>query len=145
MELKIPPPLLFAIASLAIYFLPHSSIYFIPKFLSYILLLLAFLIGGMSVYTFWQVKTTLTPLDPKQTSQLVVKGIYRVSRNPMYLSLVLLLSALTIWLPSYWGFLVIIGFILYLNRFQIMPEERALTEKFGQDFVSYQDKVRRWL
>ncbi|UQZ25766.1 methyltransferase family protein [Actinobacillus pleuropneumoniae] len=94
---------------------------------------------------FFKEKTAFTPRDPTQTNKLVVQGIYRVSRNPMYLSLVLALIAWGIWLNSYFAILVIAGFMWYVDRFQIIPEERVLVQKFGKDFTDYQTKVRKWL
>ncbi|WP_370427161.1 isoprenylcysteine carboxylmethyltransferase family protein [Actinobacillus pleuropneumoniae] len=145
MELKLPPPLLFILSAILIYFLPQAEVYFIPKAFGYLFLLLSAIVGLMSVYAFFKVKTAFTPLDPTQTNKLVVQGIYRVSRNPMYLSLVLALIAWGIWLNSYFAILVIAGFMWYVDRFQIIPEERVLVQKFGKDFTDYQTKVRKWL
>ncbi|SUT89549.1 methyltransferase family protein [Actinobacillus lignieresii] len=145
MELKLPPPLLFILSAILIYFLPQAEVYFIPKAFGYLFLLLSAIVGLMSVYAFFKEKTAFTPLDPTQTNKLVVQGIYRVSRNPMYLSLVLALMAWGIWLNSYFAILVIAGFMWYVDRFQIIPEERVLVQKFGKDFTDYQTKVRKWL
>ena len=145
MELKLPPPLLFILSAILIYFLPQAEVYFIPKAFGYLFLLLSAIVGLMSVYAFFKEKTAFTPLEPTQTNKLVVQGIYRVSRNPMYLSLVLALMAWGIWLNSYFAILVIAGFMWYVDRFQIIPEERVLVQKFGKDFTDYQTKVRKWL
>ncbi|UKH21187.1 methyltransferase family protein [Actinobacillus pleuropneumoniae] len=145
MELKLPPPLLFILSAILIYFLPQAEVYFIPKAFGYLFLLLSAIVGLMSVYAFFKEKTVFTPRDPTQTNKLVVQGIYRVSRNPMYLSLVLALIAWGIWLNSYFAILVIAGFMWYVDRFQIIPEERVLVQKFGKDFTDYQTKVRKWL
>jgi protein-S-isoprenylcysteine O-methyltransferase Ste14 len=95
--------------------------------------------------SFKQAKTTINPLSPQNASSLVSSGIYGISRNPMYVGLVFLLVAWTIYLSSPWSFVGVLGFILYMNRFQITPEEHALTELFGDQFLSYKAKVRRWL
>lgn len=145
MELKLPPPLLFILSAILIYFLPQAEVYFIPKAFGYLFLLLSAIVGLMSVYAFFKEKTAFTPRDPTQTNKLVVQGIYRVSRNPMYLSLVLALIAWGIWLNSYFAILVIAGFMWYVDRFQIIPEELVLVQKFGKDFTDYQTKVRKWL
>lgn len=145
MELKLPPPLLFILSAILIYFLPQAEVYFIPKAFGYLFLLLSAIVGLMSVYAFFKEKTAFTLRDPTQTNKLVVQGIYRVSRNPMYLSLVLALIAWGIWLNSYFAILVIAGFMWYVDRFQIIPEERVLVQKFGKDFTDYQTKVRKWL
>lgn len=145
MELKLPPPLLFILSLILIYLLPQAEVDFIPKIFGYLFLLLSAIVGLMSVYAFFKVKTAFTPLDPEQTNTLVIQGIYRISRNPMYLSLVLALMAWGIWLNSYFAILVIVGFMWYIDRFQIIPEERVLAKKFGQAFIDYQAKVRKWL
>lgn len=102
-----------------------------------------FALAGM--VSFRQAKTTINPVNPENASSLVSSGIYGVSRNPMYVGLVLLLVAWTIYLSSPWSSVGVFGFILYVNRFQITPEERVLTALFGEQFLSYQAKVRRWL
>jgi protein-S-isoprenylcysteine O-methyltransferase Ste14 len=75
----------------------------------------------------------------------VCSGIYQVSRNPMYVGLALFLTAWAVYLSSIWACLGVLGFVLYISRFQIAPEERALTKIFGTEFTNYQSKVRRWL
>jgi protein-S-isoprenylcysteine O-methyltransferase Ste14 len=74
-----------------------------------------------------------------------MSGIYRISRNPMYLGFFLLLTGLAIFLSNVIAIVILPLFILYMNRFQIEPEERVLTYLFGQEFVDYKLRVRRWL
>ncbi|WP_150539843.1 methyltransferase family protein [Actinobacillus vicugnae] len=145
LELKLPPPLLFMICAGLIYLLPKAEHYPVPQWLSYPILFIGVAIAIASLYAFYQQSTTISPQNPEKTSVLVQRGIYRFSRNPMYLSLLFCLIAWLIWLNRYFGTLVIIGFVYYLNRFQIKPEERILKEKFGQTFVEYCAEVRRWL
>lgn len=76
---------------------------------------------------------------------MVRSGIYRFSRNPMYLGLLLVLAAVAVTFPSAPGVLVLALFVGYLDRFQIRPEERALLQKFGTEYAAYQRAVRRWL
>ena len=71
-------------------------------------------------------------------------GIYRLTRNPMYLGFLWILPGWGIFLSNAPAFLVLPGFALSMNRFQIEPEERALTRLFGQAFVAYATQVRRW-
>ena len=95
--------------------------------------------------TFWRVRTSINPMKPERASTLVTHGIYRFSRNPMYLSLLLLLVgyAIRLWsLPAAAGPAL---FAAYVTRFQIAPEERALEAKFGAAFTDYKRRVRRWL
>ncbi len=102
-------------------------------------------IAGTGVFSFRGAKTTVNPMKPDTSSALVVSGIYRLTRNPMYLGILLLLIGWGIFLSNALAFLVLPGFVLYMNRFQIEPEERALTRLFGQAFVTYRSQVRRWI
>lgn len=109
------------------------------------LLLLAVLLEGSAVWAFVRRRTTLSPLQPQRSSQLVVSGFYRYSRNPMYLGMLCLLLAWATWLgqgvtlagPLLWG--------LWIDRLQIVPEERALQARFGEAYAGYCQRVRRWL
>jgi len=75
----------------------------------------------------------------------VTSGIYRYTRNPMYLGLLLILLGWAVFLANIVAFIFLPAFIAYLNRFQIRPEEKAMASLFGQDFANYRSKVRRWL
>lgn len=99
----------------------------------------------LGVLSFRRAKTTVNPLKPETASSLVSSGIYRVSRNPMYVGFALFLTAWAIYLASPWSLIGVLGFVLYMNRFQIVPEERAMAVLFGEAFVIYKSKVRRWL
>jgi protein-S-isoprenylcysteine O-methyltransferase Ste14 len=94
---------------------------------------------------FFRAKTTINPLDPGAASALVTRGVYRFSRNPMYLGLALLVAAWGIYLANIAALALVPLFVLYMNRFQIAPEERALRARFGADFQAYCERVRRWL
>lgn len=89
--------------------------------------------------------TTVNPMKPESASALVNTGIYKRTRNPMYLGLLLVLLAWAIFLSNGLTFLFLPLFIVYMNRFQIEPEERALASNFGEEFVAYKAKVRRWI
>ncbi len=91
-------------------------------------------------------KTTVNPRKPQQTSSLVTAGVFALTRNPMYVGLLFALLAWAAFLCSLWA--VLLGpavFVLYLNRFQIRPEERVLSEQFGAEYTDYHRRVRRWL
>ena len=95
--------------------------------------------------SFWRARTTINPLKPERASVLVTHGIYRFTRNPMYLSLLLLLVA---YASQLWSWPALVGpivFVAYVTRFQIVPEERILASKFGQEYADYQRRVRRWI
>lgn len=89
--------------------------------------------------------TTMNPLEPQNASFLVTTGIYRFSRNPMYLGFLISLFAWAVWLSNVAAFLLLPVFVLYMNRFQIIPEERILLQKFGGEFEQYMKTVRRWI
>ena len=90
-------------------------------------------------------RTTINPLRPERSTALVTGGVYRVTRNPMYVGMALLLLAWAVYLSSLLPFAGPVVFVLYITRFQIQPEERALQAIFGEDFARYAARVRRWL
>jgi protein-S-isoprenylcysteine O-methyltransferase Ste14 len=97
------------------------------------------------VAAFRAASTTVNPMSPGATSSMVTSGIYRFSRNPMYLGFLLGLAGWAVYLSNTVVLLFLPAFVLYMNRFQIGPEERALALKFGEPFASYCRSVRRWL
>jgi protein-S-isoprenylcysteine O-methyltransferase Ste14 len=97
------------------------------------------------ILEFRRSRTTVNPMTPGAASSLVERGIYRHTRNPMYLGMALALLGWAIWLGSLVALLVLPLFTAYLTRFQIIPEERALAAMFGDSFAAYQRRVRRWL
>jgi len=97
------------------------------------------------VAAFRLVKTTVDPRTPDATTAMVRSGVYRYSRNPMYLGFLLALMGWAVELSHVLAFALLPLFPLYLNRFQIEPEERALAAKFGGRFNDYTRTVRRWL
>lgn len=99
----------------------------------------------LGVLAFRRARTSVNPLNPGAASTLVVCGIYRFTRNPMYVGFLLLLLAEIAWLGSPLALVVVPAFVLYLTRFQIVPEERILQERFGVAFSSYTARVPRWL
>lgn len=94
---------------------------------------------------FRRARTTVNPLKPQEASALVNGGPFRFTRNPMYVGLILVLVGWILWLGSAWAALALPAFVLYISRFQIQPEERALEAHFGDAFRSYASRVRRWL
>lgn len=102
------------------------------------------LLGGTALLSFFIARTTYKPHQPERTCALVTTGVYRWSRNPMYLGLVLMLIALYLTLSAWWGVLFVPLFVLWLQRFQIRVEERVLSQRFGQQYMDYCNRVRRW-
>ena len=97
------------------------------------------------VVAFRQQHTTVNPLTPSASSAIVTGGIYRMSRNPMYLGFLLFLAGWAVWLSNAGAVLFLPAFVAYLTRYQIKPEERALLAKFGSQYADYMSRVRRWL
>ena len=94
---------------------------------------------------FRKYKTTITPLKPSMATKLIVSGVYKYSRNPMYLGLLLVLIGVSTILNPVGGLFFILLFILYLNYFQIIPEEIAMIQLFKGEFLKYKSNVRRWI
>lgn len=147
---KIPPPIIGLIAAglawqvsqltpqLSFHW-PNSSQLALP------LALLGAIIDVWGLLAFYQAKTTINPLTPSQSTFLVMQGPYRFTRNPMYLGMACLLIAWATDLAHPLAFVSVPLFIAYITRFQIFPEERALTEKFGASYTTYLSSVRRWI
>jgi protein-S-isoprenylcysteine O-methyltransferase Ste14 len=102
-----------------------------------------FLLAG--VYEFQKAKTTVNPITPSAASSVVASGVYRISRNPMYVGFLLVLTGWATFLAHPLSFLLLPVFVAYMNRFQIVPEERVLSAKFGNEYDRYKQGVRRWL
>lgn len=97
------------------------------------------------VVSFRLAKTTVNPLNPGAASALVTSGVYQLTRNPMYLGALILLIGWAAFLANALALILVPSFVLYLNRFQIGPEEKALTSLFASEFTTYCARVRRWL
>ena len=102
-------------------------------------------LGVMGVTQFRKAQTTPNPQALEKVSSLVTSGIYRYSRNPMYLGLVLILLGWAFYLSHFLSFVLLPVFILYMKRFQIQPEEQMMARKFGKTYQAYLNKVRRWI
>ncbi|MES2562824.1 MAG: isoprenylcysteine carboxylmethyltransferase family protein [Pseudomonadota bacterium] len=102
-------------------------------------------LSAAGVISFHRAKTTVNPMKPESTSALICSGIYSITRNPMYLGVLTVLIAWAVLLSSAWALLGPLAFVLYINRFQIAPEEQVLSDKFGADYSAYKSRVRRWL
>ncbi|GAA0679860.1 isoprenylcysteine carboxylmethyltransferase family protein [Marinobacterium maritimum] len=149
LELKLPPPLVAVVVALLIYagdwLSPDSLRVRLEPLWALLPLGLSLLLALMAVGHFFKAGTTVHPHCPEKSSCLVVHGIYRYSRNPMYLSLLLILVAWSLhlgWLLAPLGWVL---FVLWITRFQIRPEERMLERLFGEEYRAYCRQVRRWL
>ena len=150
LELKFPPPVVALLVAAAMWGISLvASAVEVPVFIRVVAAIAIALIGvGIAIsgaVAFRRAKTTINPLKPELTSSLVTSGIYRFSRNPMYLGLAFVLLAWAVFMSSLWALLGPVVFILYISRFQVTPEERVLSGMFGAAYSAYQTKVRRWL
>lgn len=150
LELKLPPPLvtLFAAALgwLLSAILPQFDVAVSASAIIAGLLGLAGVItAGLGVASFRRAGTTLEPTRPEASAALVTGGIYRVTRNPMYVGLAVLLLGWLVFLSNIVAMLVLPCFIAYMTRFQIIPEERVLAHQFPDPFRTYRQTVRRWI
>jgi len=150
LEARIPPPVIALGFAVLIWwiarYLPRIEIG--PEFKVFMVSALLF-IGAFfdlsGLVTFFRARTTVNPISPHKATALVKTGIYKITRNPMYVGLVFFLSAWCIYLESPVALIMVAGFVVYVHVFQILPEERALVRLFGEEYRDYQSRVRRWL
>lgn len=150
LEVKIPPLVVVIVATTLMWFVARATPGLGFSLPARRLCVLALAITGAAtviagVVSFRLAKTTVSPLQPQRASSLVVVGIYRFTRNPMYLGMLALMLSWAAYLENAGALLLVPGFIFFLSRFQIEPEERALRAIFGAEFDDYQRRVRRWL
>ena len=145
---KIPPPLV----ALIFCFLVNYSKNIFPKIeigcggaFGSFMISIGLIIILSAIIQFKKYKTTISPLNPYEATKLMVHGIYKFSRNPMYLGLLLILSGISIIQNPIGVLLFVPSFILYINHFQIIPEESAMLDLFKDDFLKYKESVRRWI
>lgn len=151
MKLKIPPVVVVLVAAVIMW----STNYFTKEFLSFsfdgqqltsrifFVLCMLFVVSG--IYAFSKLKTTVDPMKPEEASSLVTFGVYHISRNPMYMGMLLLLMGWGVRLGNPLSILILGLFVWFMTNFQINPEEEALKENFGSSYSDYCKKVRRWI
>ena len=148
LELKIPPVVLVLLCAFAMWAMPAYARISLAPHIYFALATLTAAIGVAiclaGVISFRVARTTVNPTTPGAASTLVVVGIYRFTRNPMYLGFLFLLLAWAIFLAHLSAFVLLPIFVAYITRFQIIPEETALLQRFGQQFSTYVQSVRRW-
>jgi protein-S-isoprenylcysteine O-methyltransferase Ste14 len=148
--LKIPPPVVGLAVAALMWLAARGLPTLVFEFPARTRFAAGFVIGGIAiaaagVVAFRRAKTTVNPMQPASSSSLVVSGVYQMTRNPMYLGFLLVLVGWAIFLANAIAFLLLPVFVFYMNRFQIEPEERALSALFGEEFGAYRARVRRWL
>jgi protein-S-isoprenylcysteine O-methyltransferase Ste14 len=149
LELKVPPPVVALCLALLMWFAPSLGQPEVPLQVrvgvALVLVLIGLSISISGMVAFRRARTTISPVKASAASSLVTTGVYRFTRNPMYLGLLLTLLAWAAFLFNPVALLFVPIFVLYINRFQIKPEERTLSALFGGEYGSYQERVRRWL
>jgi protein-S-isoprenylcysteine O-methyltransferase Ste14 len=150
LELKVPPLLVWLVMAGAMlgvtHFTPGLSFTLAGSaFLALALAATGAAVAFAGVVAFRDKRTTVNPLTPGASAALVSSGVYRVSRNPMYLGFLLALAGWAVYLANAGAVLFLPAFVAYMTQYQIRPEERALLAKFGPQFSQYMSRVRRWL
>lgn len=150
LELKVPPLLLTVLVGALMWLIAWltpglSTVLPARLWLAGMLLAVGVAVTVAGVVAFARARTTVDPMHPAQASSIVTGGVYRITRNPMYLGMLLWLAGWAVYLGNLPACLGLVAFVSYMNRFQVQPEERFLEEKFGAAFAAYRGRVRRWL
>lgn len=148
MKTKIPPP----IVALICIFINYLSTYLINpikfpniEIIGGLILLLGVATAVLATLLFKKDQTTVNPRNPEKTTTLVTNGIFSITRNPMYLGLFLSISSTILFFGSWFGIIILMFFVWYINKFQIIPEEEAMEKLFGNKYDEYRQNVRRWI
>ena len=148
LEVRIPPPLVGLLFAGAMWLIarpgPHVGL---ParETLATALAIVGFGVMFAGLVSFRIARTTINPLKPSEATSLVTGGVYRYTRNPMYLGMLVVLVGWAVFLAAPLTLVAVVAFFFYIQRFQIQPEERALTALFGAAYTRYTQRVRRWL
>lgn len=152
LELKIPPvalALITAVGMLALAWLLPAAALPLPatgaRIAAAALAAAGVAVALAGVLAFRRQRTTVNPMAPERATALVAVGIYRVSRNPMYVGMALGLAGVAVLVANAASALLLPAFVAWMTRLQILPEERALAERFGASYLDYCARVRRWL
>lgn len=149
-ELRVPPVIVLLFTALVMWlisrFVPAAALVLPARVIFAVsVAVIGASISVAGLVAFARAGTSVNPLNPQASSVLVLSGVYGLTRNPMYLGFLMILAGWAILLSNAVGFLLLPAFLIYMNRFQIAPEERALTARFGHGFEAYKSRARRWL
>jgi len=149
LELKVPPPVVALVLALLMWLTPPVTGLALMPYAARVLCSVVLVCVGQGIaiagmIAFRRAKTTVNPVKAGLASSLVVRGVYRYTRNPMYLGLLLTLLAWAVFLANPLAVLWLVVYVLYITRFQIIPEERVLASLFGAEYEAYKARVRRW-
>ena len=147
-NVRVHPPIIFAISILAGIGLNNLWLLEMPlgfhgRGYGSIIILLAILIAAWSLLKFHRANTDVRPDKPD--SALITTGPYRFSRNPLYIVLTLAQITTAVWLNNLWVLLLVLPSIVVVTHYAIAREERYLEQLFGQKYLDYKQRVRRWL
>ena len=148
MKIKIPPPLIVVFLITLVYLSSNFIVGFELPFrtqLSILLLLIGLSVIFIPVFQFIKSKTTINPQNFKNVNKLVSSGIFKISRNPMYLGMLIIIISTVVYYFNYFSAFTPFIFYFWINEFQIKREEKKLEEKFGSDYKKYKSKTRRWI
>ena len=150
LQLKIPPLALGIVALMLMWlldrYIPLYGVEFMTQnIVACALMVIGVIVGLLGVSSFIKFHTTVDPRSPSEASSLVVVGIYKYSRNPMYLGILFVITGVIVYFGTLSTLIIIPAFIVFMNKYQIVPEEIALQEKFGSSYIQYTQKVRRWI
>ncbi len=150
LALKVPPPVVLLIFGILMWFVgsrvPGGRVDFDNQLAAAISVgILGLIININAIIGFRRANTTVNPLDPGKATQLVVGGVFRLSRNPMYLGILVVLTGWAIWIGSFYNLALLALFVYYSTEFQIKPEEEVLRPLFDETYADYCSKVRRWI
>jgi len=148
MKTKIPPPII-ALICIVINYLSTYLINPIKfpniEIIGGLILFLGVATSMLATLLFRKDKTTVNPMNPEETTTLVTTGIFSITRNPMYLGSFLSISSTVLFFGSWFGIIILMFFVWFITKFQIIPEEEAMEKLFGNKYDEYRQNVRRWI
>jgi protein-S-isoprenylcysteine O-methyltransferase Ste14 len=147
---RVPPPVYALLAGIAMWLLdrhwPIVQLWDPPRVqIGCLLVIAGIAIDAWAIAAFFRFRTTIDPMHPERATQLITTGLYRFTRNPMYLGLLLVLTGWACLLGSAGPLLVLPLFVWIISALQIVPEEAAMAERFGAAYASYAQRVPRWI
>ncbi len=147
-NVRIPPPLIYAGTFVAAFLLEKIfPVLIVPKTASRVAAFVCIAIWGIlsvwSISQFRRARTSFVPIKP--ATALVVSGPYRFTRNPMYVGFTFLYLGLALLFALFWGLILLPVLIVIIQRYVIAREEQYLERKFGEEYLRYKARVRRWI
>ena len=153
LENLIPPPAALLLTLVAMFIISRfdkARVFIADEFLLNLVIATALVIAGIALAVlalkeFRRAQTTINPLKPETASNFVKSGVFRFTRNPMYLGMLLIALSSIAFYGSAWCLIAVAAFVAFITRFQIIPEERAMTSLFGKEYDAYKANTRRWI